>query len=253
MDTITEMLTALGLPLRSQAVYLDLLRHGEAGARQLATRLTIPRSSLYDHVRPLLILALVIEKEKDGKAIFAVHDIDDLDRLVAKQTESLLYLRSGFKRAKNNLSQTITVTTEPKIKFVEGKEGVITLLNEMLWESGEEILTVWPYEEMLSVLSPDDLEIFNRKRIKQNIALRSIWTGPKPTARHIWRGGDFKVERRLAPKKYDAAMAYSIYGDKVSFFSSARELYGFVVHSTDFAKLMRTQFGALWEVSKVGK
>lgn len=250
MDTIIQMLTVLGLPERSQAVYLDLLEHGEAGARQLASRLTIPRSSLYDHVKPLLVLALVVEKEKGGKAIFAVHDIDDLDRLVAKRTESLLYLRSGFKRAKENLSQTMTVTTEPKIKFVEGKAGVITLLNEMLWESGGEILTVWPYKEMLAVLNIDDMEIFNRKRIKQNIALRSIWTGPKPTGKHIWRGGDYKVERRLAPKKYDSAMAYSIYGDKVSFFSSVRELYGFVVHSADFAKLMRTQFSAMWEVSK---
>ena len=61
------------------------------------------------------------------------------------------------------------------------------------------------------------------------------------------------MERRQAPAKYSASMAYNIYGDKVSFFSSVGEQYGFVVHSRDFAELMTAQFNALAEVSKAEK
>lgn len=244
------MLTVLGVPEKSQSVYVDLLTHGPSPARQMALRLGTPRSSLYDHIRPLLDLALVSERDTDGKAVFAVHDLTDLDRLVAKQAESLTLLRSQFAREKETLAKAVALSSEPKIKFVEGREGVASLLLEMLWDTKSEIKTVWPYEEMLKVLSKEDLELFNRKRIKQSISLKTIWTGPKPPKQHVWRGGDYKVERRQVGVKYSADMAYNIYGEKVSFFSSAGEQYGFVVHSQDFAELMRAQFAALWEVSK---
>jgi sugar-specific transcriptional regulator TrmB len=251
MPTIKQMLEVLKIKGKSQDLYLDLLNNGAAGARQLALRLSVPRSSLYDYVRPLLSLSLVYEREVDGKAVFTIGDIEDLDRLVAKELDSIALLRSSFNKEKSRLKElSSSSTASPKIKFVEGKEGVSALLLEMLWDSKNEIKTVWPYEAMLEVLTPEDLDLFNRKRIKQNIALKTIWTGPKPGAKHLWRGGDFKVERRQAPSKYEADMAYNIYGDKVSFFSSAGEQYGFVVHSADFAKLMSAQFSALWDVSK---
>lgn len=253
MDTIIQMLTALNIPTRSQAVYVDLLTHGPSSARTIALRLGIPRSSLYDHIKPLLDRALASELETGTKAVFAIQDVGDLDRLVAKEQESLALLRLEFTKKKASLAQTNTTHAEPRIKFVEGKAGVTSLLLEMLWDTKSEIKTVWPYAAMLKVLSPEDLELFNRKRIRQNISLKTIWTGPKPGKGHVWRGGDFKVERKNAPAKYQADMAYNIYGDKVSFFSSAGEQYGFVVHSKDFAALMSAQFAALWEVSKVGK
>lgn len=251
MLTIKQMLEVLKIKSKSQEVYLDLLHNGAASARQLALRLGVPRSSLYDHVRPLLVLSLVYERVVDGKTVFAIGDVEDLDRLVAKELDTISLLRSTFNKEKSRFKElTSSVSTEPRIKFVEGREGVSALLLEMLWDAKGEIKTVWPYEAMLRFLSGVDLDLFNRKRIKQNIALRSIWTGPQPGAKHLWRGGDFKVERRQAPRKYEANMAYNIYGDKVSFFSGAGEQYGFVVHSADFAKLMTAQFSALWEVSK---
>lgn len=254
MPTINHMLQLLGVSARGQELYLDLLKNGAASARQLAVRLGVPRSSLYDHIRPLLALSLVSERSEEGKAVFAIDDIEDLDRLIAKQAESMTLLRQTFSKEKTKFKELAgAVGAEPKIKFVEGKEGVSALLLEMLWDTKSDIKTVWPYQAMLAVLTSEDLELFNRKRIRQNIALKTIWTGPKPGAKHLWRGGDFKVERKVAPAKYETSMAYNIYGDKVSFFSGAGEQYGFVVHSPDFAKLMSAQFAALWEVSKGDK
>ncbi len=249
MKTVNEMLRALDIPPSGRKAYCDLLIHGESTARSLAQRLSVPRSSVYDHLRPLLALRLVVEKEKEGKAVFGIHDIDDLGRLVTSRMESLAILGRTFEREKKTLTQQAE-TIEPKIKFVEGKEGLVSLLHEMLWDADSLIETVWPYEEMLKVLGKEVLEIFNTKRIRQKIELQTIWTDTKPSRKHIWRGGDWKVERKIAPAKFSAPMGYSIYGNNVSFISSHKELYGFVVHSADFATLMRAQFKALWGVSK---
>jgi sugar-specific transcriptional regulator TrmB len=249
MQTLNQMLTALDIPDAGRRAYVDLLTHGESPARTLAQRLGVPRSSIYDHLRPLLSLRLVVEKEKDGKAVFGIHDIDDVGRLVNARVESLLILGRTFEREKKTFEKQ-SDAVEPKIKFVEGKEGLISLLHEMLWGADTLIETVWPYSEMLKVLGKDVLETFNTKRIRQKIELHTIWTDTKVSRQHIWKGGDMNVERKIAPAKFHAPMGYSIYGNKVSFISSHKELYGFVVHSADFAALMRMQFKALWGVSK---
>ena len=254
METIKKLLASLNLRESAQAVYLDILTHGESGARAIALRLGLPRSSVYDHLAPLLDLQLIGEKTKDGKTVFVIHDIAELDKQVAKQAESLSVLRARFAKEKINLANLATLSSEPKIKFVEGREAIANLMLEMLWDSAGMIETLWPYEEMLKVICEESLDTFNRKRIKQNISLRTIWTGPIPSRRdYLWRGGDFKVERRLAPKKCAPTMAYSIYGDSVIFFSGVAEAYAFVVKSQDFAFLMRMQFKVLWEVSKESK
>lgn len=249
MRALETMLRELEIPEAGRRAYVDLLIHGESSARTLAGRLGVPRSSIYDHLRPLLALRLVVEKEKDGKAVFGIHDIDDVSRLMHERIESLTMLGRTFEREKKTL-HIKEDGVEPKIKFVEGKDGLISLLHEMLWDADMLIETVWPYEEMLRVLGKDILETFNLKRIRQKIELHTIWTDTKPTKKHIWKGGDWKVERRIAPRKVSTPMGYAIYGNKVSFISSHKELYGFVVHSEDFAALMRTQFKALWGLSK---
>jgi len=60
-------------------------------------------------------------------------------------------------------------------------------------------------------------------------------------------------EIRYAPKGMTWDMGYWMYDDKVAFISSQKELFGFVVHSRDFANLMRAQFHALWQISKPAK
>jgi hypothetical protein len=91
------------------------------------------------------------------------------------------------------------------------------------------------------------------KRIRHKIGLRSVWTDrPKGNA-HIWQGGDYKVERRYAPRGFTPVMGYSLYKDKVMFVSSHDEYYGFIVHSKDFSKLQSAQFELLWSMSKAEK
>jgi sugar-specific transcriptional regulator TrmB len=249
MNTIKDILEQLHIPIPAQAVYIDLLHNGEATARQIASRIGVPRSSLYDHVRPLLNARLVVEKDIEGKAVFAIHDVEDLDRLLSEKVEQISLMRQRFLKEKSALLVG-TQSSEARIKFFEGTDGVTALLKEMLWDAEEEILCLWPYHEMLEVFAEDDLELFNRRRIKQSIALRVIWSGSNIPKKHFWTGADFKVERRVAPKNCVVAMGYCIYGDKVSFISSAREGYGFVVHSREFAELMRMQFSTLWQTAK---
>ena len=250
MDILDQMLSELLLPPPARRVYINLVEFGEASARTIAERLSVARPSIYDHLAPLITLGLVIERDREGKTLFAVHDVNDLGRLLAERGERLDKLQRVFESERTKLAKR-THSVEPKIKFVEGKEGVLSILRDMLWEAGGGIKTVWPYHEMLRVLGKENLEEFNRKRIRHKIKIRSIWTNKVKISEKIWRGGEWEVERRFAPKGFAPEMGYSIYGNKVSFISSGKELYGFIVHSEDFADLMNAQFELLWKDSKI--
>jgi hypothetical protein len=45
-------------------------------------------------------------------------------------------------------------------------------------------------------------------------------------------------------------MGYTIYDDKVSFISSEKEIFGFIVQSEEFSKLMKLHFDLFWNISK---
>ncbi len=249
MNILDQTLTELALPLTSRRVYLFLAEHGAATARTIAERLSLPRPSVYDHVAPLIEKGVVSLLEQGGKKVFAVSGVDDLVRLVKEREEHVGILAKTLIRERDTLIKHIE-SVEPKIKFYEGKSGLTQLLGDFLWSGATEIVSVWPYHEMIAVLGTETLEEFNRKRIRHKIALRTVWTDKPKGKERIWKGGDFKVERRFAPRGFAPEMGYTLYGDKVAFISSHEELYGFIVHSKDFAKLQKAQFEMLWRESK---
>ncbi len=63
-------------------------------------------------------------------------------------------------------------------------------------------------------------------------------------------GGDFLREIRIAPKQIDFSMGYWIYGNKVSFVSSQKSNFGFIIENQEFADMMASQFKVMWELSK---
>ena len=249
MTILPQILKELNISEASSRVYLFLAEHGMANARTLAERLSVPRPSVYDHLAPLLALGIVVELDKDGKKYFSAASVDELLKLIEERKERIERLAKELKEKRASLIAKST-TFDPKIRFFEGKRGLVEMLGDMLWSGVEEIRCVWPYEEMLRVFGEEPLAEFNRRRIRHKIALKSIWTKTPKGKNHIWKGGDWKVERRYAPHEFTPHMGYSIYGDKVSFISSYDELYGFIVHSRDFAQLKSQEFKTLWTLAK---
>lgn len=253
MDILERILATFNIPPVAREVYIDLVEHGGAPARLIASRLSMTRPSVYDQLKILMKFGLVVEKDRDGKTVFLVHDIEDLERLMTEEQERISSLQDEFRNSKKNLLAK-THTTEPKIRFISDRAGIIQSMHDMLWDDSLCLKVVWPYHEMLSVLGKDALLDFNEKRIRNNIELRTIWAeNGKKISGHMWENGDEGVERRLPPKGFAPRMAYTIYGDKVLFVSSTRETFAFVVQSKDFADLMSLQFDTLWDISEKEK
>lgn len=249
MDILKKALGTLGFAGPVADVYADLVENGRSPARVIAARLGMTRPSVYDQLKILIENGLVAEYDADGKAQFAVHDIADLGRRMQREEERIALERAALAREEGRLAARAS-TAEPKIRFFAGREAILGSMHDMLWDDQLTLQVVWPYEEMLRTLGRDGLEAFDRKRIRNDIRIETVWTGRLDDRKErLWGEDEPGVERRFAPESFAPTMGYTIYGDKVLFVSSAQEAFGFAVSSVDFASLMREQFSVLWQLS----
>ena len=247
---LEDILKSLNLPPSSQKIYKELLESGETTARVLSERLSLTRPSTYDHLTILKKKGLIVERKIDNKSYFAIDDIRQVGTVLEEDIESLTEKKNLFLNLLPDLLKN-TRTESPTIKFFEGKMGLKYLLNDILWNKGKIIYTMWPYNEMLSVLGKDSLVRFNNRRIQEKITIHALWPhNSKPTNDYIWNGKDILTKRKYTKKGVAWTMGYTIYGDKVSFISSQKEIFGFIVHSKEFASLMTILFESIWSESK---
>lgn len=250
ISPLETILKDLDLPPTSSKIYRELLTRGETTARLLSERLRITRPSTYDHLAILKKKGLVVEFKRENTTFFAADDVRQVGHALKEKIATLSEHEKMFSTMLPELLQQ-SKTETPRIKFFEGKEGLGYLLYDTLWNKGETIQTMWPHEEMQRVLDKEFLVRFNEKRIREKITVCALWPHQaKPQVDYIWSGKDAYTKRKYAPKGKSWTMGYTIYGDKVSFISSDKEVFGFIVQSQEFAALMRLQFDALWDISK---
>lgn len=250
MQNIKEILASINLSEPAQAIYLDLLENGKATARTLSLRTGITRTSIYDHIKILRTRGLVVERAVEGSTLFEISDARQLTVLLNDQAERLQAQQAFLK---NNLASLIdkSQSTQPKVRFFEGPDGVKQLLKDILWHDDITLYLYWPYEQMLDFLGEEFLLWFNARRIFHNIPLKTIWGQREgKIKKHIFADDDSDVERRYLVQKDVSSMGYIIYDNKVAFLSSSKESFGFIVESVEFASLQKMQFDVLWGVAK---
>lgn len=249
----TIIFKELGLSPISEQVFNTLINNGPSSAKSLSDKIGIPRPSVYDHLKILTNSGLVTEKIEDGKKIFLIDDVKNIEELLDDRIKSLQQEKAKFQSSLSSLLKK-TSTGEPKIKFYSGREGVKQVLNAIMLNRNIDTELMWPMSEMMKVLGPEFLEELNDKRVKRNINLRVIWPQDKKLNTkdypYLSSGDDHLRELRFAPKGMTWDMGYWMYEDKVAFLSSVQEGFGFVVQSREFAHLMKIQFEQVWKVAQ---
>lgn len=249
----TKLFKEMGLSENANQIYLRLLKLGPASARQLAENLNLPRPTVYDNLKLLIKYGLATEKEKENKKLFGVDEIKNLPQLIKSKIEALKKEEANIKKILPTLALRAK-TIEPKIKFYSGSEGIKQVLKDMLWYNNIETLTMWPISEMVEILGKEYLENLNRRRIRQNISIRGIWPRDKAVDfknhPYLGVGKSHLRQLRFAPKGMTWEMSYWLYADKAAFISSKKECFGFIIHSQDFAQLLKAQFEIIWKISK---
>lgn len=246
----------LGLSENTHRVYIALAENGASSARMLAENLSIPRPSVYDHLKILIKKGLVLERKENNRKFFQIDDPKNLPRLLEDKIASL---QNERKELESMIPKMLNrnEAVEPKIRFFSGVDGVKQVLKDMLWYKDIETCAFWPINEMIDILGDEYFADMNRKRIRQKLSTKAIWPKYKKIDFEKYSflgvGKNFYREIRVAPQNIKWEMGYWVYSDKVAFISSRKETFGFVIHSRDFAQMMKAQFETIWNNSKTLK
>ena len=249
---LKEVFEQLGLSDNAHRVYVQLLENGASSARTLSQNLGIPRPSVYDTLGILIRNGLIIERNEENKKFFQIDDVEHLSRLLEERTQALERQQSELEKLLPTLLKGGT-SVEPRIRFFTGLEGLKQIRNDILLYKNIETISMWPIREMIDLLGKEYFEILNRRRIKNKISIRAVWP-PNRTVDFksnpfVGTGPKHLRELRIGPKGFHSDMGYWIYADKVAFISSRKETFGFIIHSRDFAEMLKSQFEVLWNAS----
>ncbi len=250
---IQSILELIGITGNSQRVYLELLSSGPQSALFLSKKLSLPRASVYDALHFLEEKSLVSSQDSNAKSIFSISDPKNVLQILSTSAENANIAQTEFKKLLPEILKSPQVT-EPKIRMFSGKEGCQQTLRDILWYENTLTYTLWPMNKILKTLTPEFVDWHNKKRVAYGISLHSIRTAADKAdaGKYAFNGVGPKNlrELRFLPKGIDLSMSYWIYGDNVAFVSAGSELYGFIVHSKEFADMMKVHFKCMWDMSK---
>ncbi len=245
-DTISAALRRLDMSDGEQAIYLSLLREGRATARLLADRTGLTRPSVYDQLKKLSALNLVVELDVEGKAHFAASDIKHLDALLGDRIDRLEQSRQFLLDALPSIEAGLDTVT-PKIRFFEGEDGMKQLMKDIMWHDHLSLLATWNEDEMYQVYDQAFLRWWNERRILRQIKINwqvaTLSQAKQSTQRSTIKPpslyDDCLDTVTMCPGLSNSPMTRLVYANKSAFVSSNREAFGFIVESSEFATLQQ--------------
>ncbi len=251
---INTLLSKLGFSDEEIKTYLFALESGEQTAGFLAQRLGLPRPSVYGFLKKLAESGLVTQSVKNGIKTFTAAPAEKIGMIFDQKMDELKDDKKRFEMILPELVKNSGKMLSPRFQLFEGKENVKNAIKDTLLYRNLETESYWPIKTMIEILGVDFFKYFNKERIKRNMYVRAIWPERQKVDikmnPYLGIGDDFLREIRLAPKEIDFEMGYWIYDNKVSFISSRKESFGFIIESREFAEMMRSQFNNIWKLSK---
>ena len=254
--TSPDFLDIFGLSGPSQQVLMDIVRHGTSPVADIAARLNMPKSTIYDAITPLLEQSLINEYDDGRGRSYGISDAGQIARAQEERITALKHAQSSLLSLMTESQRKGDSVARPKIKFYSGKLGVKQAFRDMMWQKDlKECFMLWPNKMMLD-LDEDFFKWHGTQRHKYGVFIyaienhedRKIQKMPK----HHWirNTRDNLTEARYLPKGVSSKMSFWLYGNKCLFASGGEEKIAFVVHSKEYAQMMKLLWQSLWNSAK---
>ncbi len=242
---LNEKLEQIGLNQRESSVYLALLERGDCLVSEIAKTTKINRSLLYS------ILDNLVNK---GVTTYIIKNNIRFYRAV-EPNKILSILKEKENVFESILPQLMSIqkpmTKKPIVEILEGKEGIKTILNDVLRVNKEWFAFNIPGKgpEVLGPMA----HLFEKERQKTKIILNVICVRTKEGLR---RGKEFSQMKytkvRYTPEIYESPASNWIYGNRTVVIFWYKE-FPFAIRIIDknLAESYKNHFKLLWKASKL--
>ena len=237
MDLL-QTLKNLGIEVKEASVYLALLKLKETTATKIAETTNLDRTLIYQLTNKLIERGLVAYVIKNNVKYFSAANPNKLIQDI-KEKENQLHAA---------LPELIALTKEEdketKVEVYRGKEGIKTILREILRNKKDYV--VFGEEGKLQETFPIEFEWFLKDIVKLGIKERVLVREDLRNIAWKTKNSDF----RFLPKEYLSPALTVIYGNKVAIFIWKEPYYVSVILNKQVADSFRSYFELLWKIAK---
>jgi DNA-binding MarR family transcriptional regulator len=239
-----EKLKEIGLNEKESKVYLELLQAGDSLVSEISEKTKINRSLLYTILSDLTTKGIVTYIIKNNVRYYRGAEPNKILSMLKEKEiifESLIPELTILYKPRNK---------KPIIEILEGKEGIKTILNDLLRVKQEWFAFDVPGKGP-EILGPN-VHAFEKDRQKDKISLKVICV---KTEDGIKRGKEFSsmkyTQVRYAQRYYESPASNWVYGDRIAIIFWYSE-FPFAVRIIDknLAESYKNHFKVLWDSSE---
>lgn len=247
-----KILYNLGLTKVQAEIFDCLLQNGPQKAVDIAKKTKRPRGVAYKGLEELISLKLAIKKEgKAGITVFSAEHPSNLEQILEKKEKDLAKAKSAFENSLPDLVSAFNlISNKPGVRFYEGEEGLIKVLEDTLTSKTDICLLL--NKEALE--KEDEFRkvnaIYKKKREQLGIKKKVIRIGAEPY-HEASAGLDYQkiTEIRYLDKPNSSfKSSIQIYDNKISFQVINKEkIISFLIEDKNIYEMNKFIFDCLWE------
>jgi len=239
---IHEILAQIGLDKLETDVYLATLELGESTVLPIAKKAGIKRTYCYDILAELQQKNLVTYFEKNGRRRYIAEDPARISQMMLERLKEFNALLPELKSIQNSS------TVKPKIRFYEGKEGVISVY-ENFFLNAKEIFALASPNHIYKYIG-DYFGEYSAKILAKKVKVRELVTPDGASASYLASFQKPFQEARVLPKSVKLSTDMVIFDNKLAMISYANEIHAVVIESSSIVEAQKTLFELIWEISK---
>src|SRR3989338_10729175 len=174
---LKEQLEKIGMADKEAKVFLASLELGSSAVQEIAKKADINRATTYVIIEKLMKKGLMSSVEKGKKTYFQTEDPKRLLKLLEEQEEGLKRKEEEFKKYLPELETLFNIAEEkPKVRFFEGKEGLITIREDYFKAKDKNVLGIFARDEERNIFTEKERTEAYLERIKRKINFKMIYT-----------------------------------------------------------------------------
>lgn len=247
---LEKYLQEIGLSDKEATVYIALLQVDNDSVLDLSRKTKINRTTIYPVLDSLSKKGLINEVKIDNKVRFQAQPPERLETYVERQKVTL---EESAKRLHGDIvPQLKSIQREegerPVVKYFEGREGVISSMEELFETPITEKMqyTIYSRDIVDKLFSDAERKRFVNIRLDKDVTSKAIYTHTRGDLPQ----GPRNVRARIDEKKYPISCDISIYQDKVKINILGEKLSGISIVSKDLAQTMKSLVNCIFDLKE---
>ena len=230
-----------GLNDKEIKVYMALLPLGNINLQEIAKRVDMPRTTIYNTLNYLSNKGLISKIIKKGVTYFEASDpyvllerLKDKERLIEKVLPNLQNIKKLVKESSS-------------VEIYEGSKGLFTILND-IFKLKQQIYYFGSYSLSKEMLKHQP-EHFRTIRLDRKIPAKIVID---PYDEDTFHKKEYKkiTEMRFLKSLKDFPCMIFIYGKKVAIYTIKDDLIGIIIKNEQVAQAMKMVFDIYWRMGK---